>query len=313
MRVGIWNYYTELTRGGYCLRNANSGIGDNLLQPFVELARVGKERGIEFVGLDEAKIDSLDSVLFVDLPRDEIAGRATASGIPIDLILYECPAILPQNWQVREHSRFRQVYTWNDDLADADIGYRKIQFARQFPRDIPNDGGRRPGFITMIAGNKSSPHPNELYSERVKAIRWYEMNRLGSLGLYGPGWKGFPSWRGVTASKIRALSNYRFSICYENARGFPGYITEKILDCFCAGTVPVYLGAPNVTRWIPKECFIARDDFESLEDLDRYLRRMSKQQLGQYLDAIREFVTGEKSGPFRTETFVETILAGLEK
>ena len=34
------------------------------------------------------------------------------------------------------------------------------------------------------------------------------------------------------------------------------WITEKIFDCFYAGTIPVYLGAPDVARWLPPECFI---------------------------------------------------------
>jgi hypothetical protein len=32
----------------------------------------------------------------------------------------------------------------------------------------------------------------------------------------------------------------------------PGYITEKIFDCFIAGVVPVYLGWDGAGRFIPK-------------------------------------------------------------
>jgi hypothetical protein len=40
-------------------------------------------------------------------------------------------------------------------------------------------------------------------------------------------------------SKKNTLEKYKFSICYENARDIPGYITEKIFDCFFAGCVPI--------------------------------------------------------------------------
>lgn len=43
--------------------------------------------------------------------------------------------------------------------------------------------------------------------------------------------------------KIDALADYMFSIVIENGR-HPGYQTEKLLDCFAVGTIPVYLGDP---------------------------------------------------------------------
>jgi hypothetical protein len=63
------------------------------------------------------------------------------------------------------------------------------------------------------------------------------------------------------------LEKYKFSICYENARDTPGYITEKIFDCFFAGCVPIYWGANNITDHIPKECFIDKRDFEDYKVL----------------------------------------------
>jgi hypothetical protein len=43
--------------------------------------------------------------------------------------------------------------------------------------------------------------------------------------------------------KIDGLADYMFSIVVENGR-HPGYHTEKLLDCFATGTIPVYLGDP---------------------------------------------------------------------
>ncbi len=114
----------------------------------------------------------------------------------------------------------------------------------------------------------------ELYSERIRAIRWFEKNQPSQFDLYGKGWDltlppnlspfrpvlqplydlvfpHYPSYRGGITSKRAILKHYKFSICYENARDIPGYITEKIFDCFFAGCVPVYLGASNVTDYIP--------------------------------------------------------------
>jgi len=40
----------------------------------------------------------------------------------------------------------------------------------------------------MIAGNKRSSHPLELYSERLRAIEWFEKEHPADFDLYGIGW-----------------------------------------------------------------------------------------------------------------------------
>jgi hypothetical protein len=42
-------------------------------------------------------------------------------------------------------------------------------------------------------------------------------------------------------NKIDGLKDYCFSVAIENS-SIPGYFSEKILDCFLTGTVPIYLG-----------------------------------------------------------------------
>jgi len=45
-------------------------------------------------------------------------------------------------------------------------------------------------------------------------------------------------------NKIETISNYKFCICAENVE-YDGYVTEKIIDCFIAGTIPIYFGTSN--------------------------------------------------------------------
>lgn len=51
--------------------------------------------------------------------------------------------------------------------------------------------------------------------------------------------------------KLGTLRHFRFALCFENCV-FPGYVTEKVFDCFLSGCVPIYLGAPDITDFIPK-------------------------------------------------------------
>jgi hypothetical protein len=41
------------------------------------------------------------------------------------------------------------------------------------------------------------------------------------------------------------LKQYMFSIAIENS-SYRTYFTEKILDCFATGTIPIYWGSPDI-------------------------------------------------------------------
>ena len=46
-------------------------------------------------------------------------------------------------------------------------------------------------------------------------------------------------------TKEEGLCNYMFSIAIEND-SYETYFTEKLLDCFATGTIPLYIGAPDI-------------------------------------------------------------------
>lgn len=73
-------------------------------------------------------------------------------------------------------------------------------------------------------------------------------------------------------SKLEVMARYPFTIAFENSIA-PDYVTEKLFDPLLAGSVPLYLGAPNVSRFAPGEhCFIDVRDFAGPEALARHLR-----------------------------------------
>jgi hypothetical protein len=56
-------------------------------------------------------------------------------------------------------------------------------------------------------------------------------------------------------SASQCLSRYNFSIIIENTRS-PWYFTEKILNCFAVGTIPIYLGANEIDRFFNSDGII---------------------------------------------------------
>jgi hypothetical protein len=263
--------------------------------------------------------------------RTPLVQRAFESASPKYLIIWESEVIKPDSWDRNNHEYFKKIFTWNDTLVD-NIKYFKINYSQQFPFQINKNLSTKIRLCTLMASKKQVNHPLEIYSKRLEAIRWFEKNHPDDFDLFGIGWDGyklisrkwskklstspllanilpvrFPSYRGRVDKKRPVLEQYKFSICYENARDISGYITEKIFDCFIAGCVPVYWGANNVTDHIPKECFIDKRNFDTYEELYHYMKSMDEKDYLKFLDHIESFLNSEKAYQFSSDSFVKTM------
>ena len=203
-------------------------------------------------------------------------------------------------------------------------------------------GNRERGFLTIINANKVPRlRTNELYTERMRAVAYFAAH--DEIDLYGIGWDGPPFrigttrvpaalrgaaylsearwrriipshdplraaarkvWRGAVASKAETLGRYTFAICFENMI-LEGWITEKIFDCFFSGAVPVYLGAPDITDWIPSECFVDMRDFDDYGELRAFLRALSPSAIESYRSAARDYLASDRFHPFSKEAFAD--------
>lgn len=75
--------------------------------------------------------------------------------------------------------------------------------------------------------------------------------------------------------KIEFESQYKFSIAFENS-SHPGYTTEKLIQSFAAGTVPIYWGDTDAKKVFNSESFIFVNDFESLDDVVDKVREVDQ-------------------------------------
>ncbi|MEI6564873.1 MAG: hypothetical protein WCO42_11270, partial [bacterium] len=77
------------------------------------------------------------------------------------------------------------------------------------------------------------------------------------------------------------------------------------------GCVPVYLGAPDVARFIPDGTYIDKRNFRDYEDLYRYMKTMTSVEYQGYLAAIESFVNSDAIRPFSAEGFADTMIRHL--
>ena len=78
--------------------------------------------------------------------------------------------------------------------------------------------------------------------------------------------------RGFNAlnKKEDGIKDYMFSITIENDQ-YNSYWSEKILDCFACGTIPIYHGSPNISNFFNMDGIIMLDDDFDLNSLNEEL------------------------------------------
>lgn len=79
------------------------------------------------------------------------------------------------------------------------------------------------------------------------------------------GGKWYNNVGGPVADKLSFDRSHKFSIVCENT-AHSGYTTEKLVQAFAAGCIPIYRGDPNVTKVFNPKSFIRVQDFPSLQE-----------------------------------------------
>ncbi len=156
----------------------------------------------------------------------------------------------PYAWIRRHHGRFLQVWTHDEALG--------VPNARWVPQAgtwiAAGDRAIHPKtrVCSFIASSKATTRGHRLRQE-VRA-------RLpASVDAYG---RGFVE----LAKKVDGLRAHAFSIAIENC-AVDTYFTEKLVDCFLTGTVPVYWGSRAVGRHFDAAGVLAFDDVDELLDV----------------------------------------------
>lgn len=242
------------------------------------------------------------------------------------LFLWEAPAVHPENWDSELYKMFPLIFTWHDNYIDG-RKFVKIHLpvTRQFPC-VPNISFDDKKLLVNISMNKFSRHPRELYSARRASIRYFEQRQPENFDLYGVGWNQpinilekvipylrqiYPSYRGTVRNKWDVLPRYRFSLCYENILGEPGWVTEKIFDCMRGRCVPIYWGASNITEYVDADAFIDRRQFDSDEELEEYLVDMTEKSYNRFQEAMQDYLNSKRFARFLPPEYADTIIKGL--
>lgn len=159
---------------------------------------------------------------------------------------------------------FECIFTHSQELLDLDSRFKLAPVGTHWINNpsIPNKSKN----VSMIASNKVMCLGHALRHHWIRKLK-------DKVDFFGRGFNPIEE-------KEDGLKDYRFSVAIENCR-VPNYFTEKIVDCFAIGTIPVYFGCTNIGEFFNPEGIIQLNhelDFESLTE-ELYLSKM---------DAVKE-------------------------
>lgn len=93
-----------------------------------------------------------------------------------------------------------------------------------------------------------------------------------------------PNPKSLTNGKINSLKDYMFSITIENCKE-DYYFTEKLIDCFLSGTIPIYWGCPSIGNFFNIKGILV---FDSIPECLDIINNLSEEKYQEMLPYIRE-------------------------
>lgn len=122
-----------------------------------------------------------------------------------------------------------------------------------YPRKL--DMQEKTKFCALIAGN-----PEGLRVNLFKSISQYkQVDGYGN--MFG---------RALRGSKFDLLKEYKFCLCPENSV-YDGYVTEKLIDAYAGGCVPVYSGDVSVINDFNDKAFL---NYQFPRDMDYFVSKV---------------------------------------
>ncbi len=146
---------------------------------------------------------------------------------------------------------------------------------------------------TVISNSKQTDGTREAFFEALSKYK-----QVASGGK----WKN--NVGGPVPDKLAFQSQYKFVQAYENTLS-RGYTTEKLLQAFAANAIPIYYGDPAASQDFNPEAFINAHDFDSLEELVAYVKKIDEDD-ALYLKMVRAPIF--KDGKMPTHLTDEALL-----
>lgn len=174
------------------------------------------------------------------------------------------------NWVKNNHAMFSEVWTTDSSLLNSIPNGIWIPIGGTWINECDRVISSKSQLCSFIASAKKSTAGHKLRQEVRAALP-------DTIIKFGKGFHFVPN-------KAECLKPYCFSIVIENSIS-DIYFTEKIIDCFNTGTIPIYWGTPRISDYFNKDGII---QFYTITELQEILRSLSFEKYNSLAPALAD-------------------------
>lgn len=189
--------------------------------------------------------------------------------------LIEPKAILPRIYKdiKKTEYKFDYIFTHCKELLNRDKKYLKCLHGSSQVEKEKWGIYKKEKLVSLICSKKKTTIGQKL-RHKIKP----KLGKKHHIDYWGRAYKEFKH-------HCIPLKDYYFSIAIENSK-VDNYFTEKIIEPFLLGTIPIYWGAPNIDEYFNMDGIIP---FNSLEQLDNILSNViSPSYYYKHIEAVRD-------------------------
>ncbi len=221
-------------------------------------------------GFEWDRVGRQDIMVFTDISLEEVHNYPDSYKVAWML---ESPHVTKKVYRRirRNHSAFDRILSFDCKLLESTSKAKFNPFGGTW---IPFDDWqihKKTDNMSIIASHKKDLKGQKLRHRIVQKFGDYLDAILG----YG--------YRPVK-NKLTGLRDFRYTIAVENCRA-DYYFTEKLIDCFATGTIPVYWGCPSIDKFFDVKGMIC---FKSLRQLKKLLPILNKDFYMERLPSIKK-------------------------
>lgn len=183
--------------------------------------------------------------------------------------LVESPKITPHAYDFikTNFDKFDKVFTFSKELLDISNKFSLNPHGGCWIREEDRVIHDKTKMVSIIASPKTITEGHRL--------RHSVINTFNTLEVFG--------FHDRIENKITGLKDFRFSIVIENCKE-DYYFTEKLIDCFITGTVPIYWGCPSISDFFDSKGMIT---FNDIDDLNKIIDGLSEEKYNEMFESVK--------------------------
>ena len=194
--------------------------------------------------------------------------------------LLESPEITSQayKWIESNNKLFTSVLTHNKELLDKGENYMFCPTGGCWIKPEDQKIYEKKKLVSIIASAKRMTQGHMLRHQSIQMFK-------GKIDVYGRGYNPIEY-------KLDGLKDYAFSLTIENTQK-DYYFTEKLIDCFMTGTVPIYWGCPSIGKFFNTDGMIIYDNFTDFLDISFEKYENMKNAIEENFERAKEYLIAE--------------------